>query len=97
MSVKLVYDSEWPTSKVYALDVLMDNGERHWYHNGVLHRVGAPSVLSVTRREWWLNGERHNLDGPAIVNSDGTHQWFVEGVEVSEYEMELLRDFFQKH
>ena len=33
---------------------------------------------------WWLNEELHREDGPAIEWLDGTKEWYLNGVELSE-------------
>ena len=35
---------------------------------------------------WYLNDEYHREDGPAIEDSDGSKEWWLNGVEVSEEE-----------
>lgn len=35
---------------------------------------------------WFLNGKRHREDGPAIEWFDGTQEWYLNGVKLTEEE-----------
>ena len=62
------------TVKVY------DNGTRHWYLNGELHREDGPAIEYASGdKYWWLNGKPHREDGPAIEWADGDKEWYLEG------------------
>ena len=56
---------------------------REWGCFGQRHRpAGLPAVLTDKRLEYWVNGARHQTGGlPAVVNSDGTCQYWVCGVQ----------------
>ena len=57
-----------------------DNGDKHWYLNGKLHREDGPAVEWEDGDKWWyLNGKRHREDGPAFENSKGDKVWFLKG------------------
>ena len=35
---------------------------------------------------WYLNDKRHREDGPAVEYTDGSKEWFLNGIEYSEEE-----------
>jgi hypothetical protein len=70
----------------YTVEVY-DNGTRHWYLNGQLHREDGPAIESYDgSRYWYLNGKYHREDGPAIEYSDGTPEWWLNDEEYTEEE-----------
>jgi len=58
-------------------------GDRQWYKNGKLHRDGDLPAIEGGTKYWSVNGVLHREDGPAVVRSDGTTQYFLNGVEVT--------------
>jgi len=59
---------------------VFDNGNKHWYLNGKLHREDGPAIECVDGdKTWYLNGKRHRVDGPAIEASDGYRAWYLNG------------------
>jgi hypothetical protein len=66
---------------------VFDNGTRHWYLNGKLHREDGPAIEYANGdRYWFLNGEIHREDGPAIEYSDLTPEWWLNGEKYTEEE-----------
>ena len=62
------------TVKVY------DNGDKHWYLNGNLHREDGPAIENSNGdKHWYLNGELHREDGPAVEYADGDKHWYLNG------------------
>jgi hypothetical protein len=58
---------------------------KHWYINGVQHRVDGPVVEHVntngsTYLEYRQDGNLHREDGPAVIHPTGTKIWYVNGV-----------------
>lgn len=56
------------------------DGNKHWFLNGELHRVGSPAIECANGdTEWWFEGERHRVDGPAIELVYGYKHWYLHG------------------
>ena len=69
------------TVKVY------DNGTRHWWLNGKLHREDGPACEFTNGTRWWvLNDNYHREDGPAIECAHGTRRWYLNDEEYTEEE-----------
>jgi hypothetical protein len=52
-------------------------GDRMWYHNGLLHRTNGPAVeYADGSKRWYQNNQLHRTDGPAIEFIDGTKMWY---------------------
>tara|TARA_R110000868_G_scaffold9620_1_gene47508 strand:- start:17716 stop:18168 length:453 start_codon:yes stop_codon:yes gene_type:complete len=64
-----------------TLEICPD-GHRQWTLNGQLHRLDGPAEDHVNGayERWWCNGLLHRLDGPARIYSNGSRQWYVDGV-----------------
>jgi len=63
--------------------VVYDNGDKWWYKEGKLHRVGGPAVdWTNGAKGWYKEGYFHRIDGPACECSDGSEEWFYEGKEI---------------
>lgn len=71
--------------KLHRLDgpaIVEVDGSKHWYVDGVCHRVGGPAIERVLggTEVWCVNGKRHRLDGPAVeYTEDGSKEWWVNG------------------
>jgi hypothetical protein len=64
----------------YTGIVETNDGSRHWYLNGELHRIGGPAVELINEdKEWHLNGKLHRVDGPAVEYADGHKVWYFNG------------------
>lgn len=62
------------TIKVY------DDGEKHWYKEGKLHREDGPAVeYADGDKKWYKEGMCHREDGPAVEYANGTKYWFLNG------------------
>jgi hypothetical protein len=58
-----------------------DNGEVHWYLNGMRHREDGPaSTYASGHTEWYRHGKFHREDGPAVEFRDGTRNWYIDGL-----------------
>ena len=74
------------TMKTYKVDVY-DNGDKHWYLNGKLHREDGPAVEHTGGTKcWYLNGQRHREDGPAVEWAGGTKHWYLNDKQLTEAE-----------
>jgi hypothetical protein len=61
----------------YAVKVY-ENGDKHWYLNGKLHREDGPAVeFANGDKHWWLNGKFHREGGPAIEYANGKKAWYL--------------------
>ena len=70
--------------KEYTVRVA-DNGNKHWYFNGKLHREDGPAVeFSTGSKHWYINGKKHREDGPAVEDSNGDKYWFLNGKQLTE-------------
>jgi len=60
-------------------------GYRQWYKNGKRHRDGGLPAIDYLNgaKYWYVNNCLHREDGPAVVRPDGTTQYFLNGVEVT--------------
>jgi len=57
------------------------NGDKYWWVNGELHRVGGPALERVDGdKAWYLNGKLHREDGPAVEGLNGYREWYVNGI-----------------
>jgi hypothetical protein len=62
----------------YTVEVDED-GSKHWYLDGKLHRKDGPAIEKVDGyKVWYLNDKRHRIDGPAIEYADGTKEWWID-------------------
>jgi len=60
-------------------------GTKHWYLDGMLHRVDGPALVYPNGDEYWyLHTGLHREDGPAIEFSDGAKRWYLDGIGVTE-------------
>ena len=77
---------EWrtPEGKRHRIDgpaITTTDGHEEWWENGELHRVGGPAVISPSGYEAWIIYDQyHRVGGPARTLSDGTLEWWVNGV-----------------
>ena len=64
-------------------------GTELWYKNGVLHREGAPAIVSTTGNWMWFHkGQPHRIDGPALKDGDLYEYWvYGERVSSEHYDM----------
>jgi hypothetical protein len=60
--------------------VTTTNGYQAWYENGLRHRNDGPAIEYEGFSAWYQNGKAHRLGGPAKIFSDGTKQWWIDGV-----------------
>jgi hypothetical protein len=72
--------------KTYTVKV-SDDGAKHWYLNGKLHREDGPAVEYADGGKWWcINGKLHREDGPAVECPSGSKAWYLNGVPLTEAE-----------
>ena len=70
--------------KTYTVKIDND-GTKHWYINGKLHREDGPAIeYADGHKEWYINDQLHRKDGPAIECADGTKAWYLNGKHVKQ-------------
>lgn len=68
---------------------VFDNGDKHYYKNGLPHRNNGPAIDNSTGyKAWYKNGERHRIDGPAIEYVSGYKEWYYNGKHIKVYSQE---------
>ena len=56
-----------------------DDGTKHWYQNGLLHRTDGPAIEhSDGDKFWYQNDKLHRTDGPAF-ECDVYKAWYQNG------------------
>jgi len=64
--------------------IVSAKGYKAWYQNGLRHRDnGLPAIEFEGFKCWYQNGKLHRADGPAVEFSDGSRQYWVNGVRVA--------------
>ena len=66
-----------------------DDGSETWYKFGVVHRDDGPAIIKGGDKFWYKDGVLHNADGPAIIRSNGTKEYYLDGVKQEEEEIKL--------
>ena len=65
--------------KTYKVKVF-ENGNRHWWFNGELHREDGPAIERNDGSKFWcLNDKLHREDGPAIEYVNSYKAWYLNG------------------
>ena len=57
---------------------------RTWMYQGQIHRNDGPAIEGSWGRAWYMQGQLHREDGPAIEYADGSREWWLRNVEMSE-------------
>ena len=74
-------------SKITYTVEVDENGNKHWYLDGKLHREDGPTIVTVDGTKFWhRHGKLHREDGPAIELVDGTKSWYLDDENVTEEE-----------
>ena len=57
-------------------------GTRLWYQHGKLHRDNdqPATIWADGVQEWYQHGRKHRIRGPAVINTDGSEEFWEEGV-----------------
>ena len=64
--------------KLYKIEY--SDGNKEWYRNGKMHRIGGPAIEYSHTKQWFLNGVCHrNGGGPAVECNDGSKYWYQNG------------------
>lgn len=68
-------------------------GSKWWYKNDQIHRTNGPAnIYSDGQQTWYLRHQRHRTSGPAVIYSDGTVEYWINGRELSDYELMFLHN-----
>ena len=60
--------------------IIDENGNKHWYLNGNLHREDGPAIERGNGDKLWLiNSRLHREDGPAVEKENGERLWYLNG------------------
>jgi len=60
--------------------LIIENGDKTWYLNGVKHREDGPAVIFKNGDQaWYINGKRHREVGPAYEGKRMTKYWYFDG------------------
>jgi hypothetical protein len=71
--------------------IIDDYGNKVWYKNDKLHRVGGPAAKwHWGQTDWYKNGKLHRVGGPAIECDDGEKWWWLYNKEYKESEYNTL-------
>ncbi len=68
--------------------IIYSNSYQAWCQNGRLHRSGGPAAIGADGQAWYQNGKRHRLDGPARIWKNGSVEWWINGIEISNEDIE---------
>jgi hypothetical protein len=69
------------------------NGPLKWAKNGKWHRDGdKPAYIHPDGSlVWYKNGLRHRITGPAIIRPNNKHEYWINGVNITEEVESWLR------
>jgi hypothetical protein len=73
---------------------------KEWYINGKRHRTDGPAIEYANGDKYWFKHDKlHREDGPALMFDNGSMHWYLDGVEYSqeEYNVLLRKKEFAKH
>lgn len=75
------------TTKLYSLDNLLISKKEYNPNNftGIIENDRGTKI-------WFMNGKCHRIDGHAIQLWDGTKQWWINDVQVTEEQHRLYVD-----
>jgi hypothetical protein len=63
-----------------TITMVVENGTKYWYRDGLLHREDGPAIECPSGTKFWYrNGDLHREDGPAVERADGTKFWYRNG------------------
>lgn len=71
--------TEWCDGKVEYFD-----------STGEYHREDGPAYIDKHVKSWYRHGNLHRLDGPAIIGSNIHPYYWIDGVEYSKDEFQVL-------
>lgn len=71
--------------KLYTLD-------NQFIEKAYLVPVNFTGIVSMNNgsKWWYLNGKQHRIDGPAIILHDGSKEYYVHDVKITEQHFNIL-------
>lgn len=70
---------------------IYQNNTKVWFWDNIRHRANGPTaVYSDGFQCWFWDGLKHRTDGPAIIRSNGHVEYWINGKELSEYEIMFI-------
>jgi hypothetical protein len=74
-TIKIKYEEDIPSN--YTGIIEYSNGNKEWYQDGKLHRVGGPAIIDRDGTKlWYQYGKIHRIDGPAVEYANGYKSWY---------------------
>ena len=96
---EFVKETEMRYTKLHNFSGIKEypSGTKEWFINGIRHRDDDnPAIVSIDgHKEWWINMKRHRIGGPAVIHSNGLKFWYINNIECSEEEHNLLFDMMK--
>lgn len=72
--------------RIHGPSIVSLNRVTAWSKNGRHHREDGPALCGDGHKYWHYEGKYHRKNGPAIVYSDGSEQYWVNGIKHTEKE-----------
>lgn len=57
-----------------------ENGDKYWHYKGYFYRENGPAIENKIGSFWYKNGGYHREDGPAVMYTNGTKQYWLDGI-----------------
>ena len=71
-----------------------EGGTKYWFLNGKFHRTDGPACeYSNGDKSWYLYGKCHRTDGPACEWISGSKYWYLNGIQYSEEDFDMAKEF----
>lgn len=62
-------------------------GNKTWFEDGKIHRVGLPAMMYNGAKSWYNRGKLHRRDGPAVITARGDKCWYVNGRYITSFRL----------
>ena len=74
--------------------LISEYGTKNYYQDDNRHRVIGPAVIyqNSQYRAWYKYGKWHRTDGPARILDNGLVEYWINGKELSEYELMFMNE-----
>ena len=67
-------------------------GTKGWRLHWMYHRDNGPAIIYNQYQAWWQHGQLHRTDGPARILEDGTIEYWINGKQLTEYEIMFINE-----
>ena len=72
---------------------ISESGSKWWWVDSTLHRDNGPSIIKTSGYQAWYNYDKwHRTDGPARILDNGSVEYWINGNQVSEYELMFMNE-----